>query len=460
MTSKFDATAIIERINLGQDSVKNSIEQHLNRLVEYHPKINGATKIFTEEATKQSLKPQKGVLTGLAISVKECFAMAGGEVTLGSIRMPPIKCNQDAAIVKKLKEEGAIVVARTNTSEFLLDRESDNLRFGRTNNWINSSLTCGGSSGGEGALVGSGCTAAGIGTDIGGSIRIPSAFNGLVGFKPTSSAVDKTGVYPSSSPHFAETMNGIGPMARSVRDIRLLYNVMANKSLSFSNNLDGTRLIIPQNFSVKLHDDSISNALSISTDGLIKLGLQTEKVEMKVDSGQLYLDYLNIMVDGFLDKVYEMSITSDGQEFSLFSEIGRKIMGKPTMSKNMFMTTLGCKITKPSASRIIKSEENIKRFRMKYREILGNNGIIILPTLGVLAMPHGKFNALCGKPDIIQEITPITFCNALDLPAITIPAWKFQKDRNSSPPAVMLISSPNSEELLLNVAEVVESIIG
>ena len=460
MTLKFDATSIIERINSGQDSVEDTIKRHLDHLTEYQPKINAATEIFTKKAIEQSLKPQKGILTGLPISIKECFAMAGCEVTLGSIRMPPIECNEDATIVKKLRDEGAIILARTNTSEFLLDRESDNLRFGRTSNWINSSLTCGGSSGGEGAMVGSGCTAAGMGTDIGGSIRIPSAFNGLVGFKPASSSVDKTGIYPSSAPHFAETMNGIGPFARSVRDIRLLYNVIANKPLIPFKNLGDIRLITPQNFQLKIHDDSISKALLASTTGLIKLGLHPEKVEMKVDSGQLYLDYLNVMVDGFLEKVYEMSITSNGQEFSLFSEIGRKIIGKPTMSKNLFMTTLGCKVTKPSASKVIKSEENIKRLRVKYQEFLGNNGVMILPTLGVLAMPHGKFNALCGKPGIIPEITPITFCNVLDLPAITIPAWKFQKDSHSSPPAVMLICSPNSEYLLLKVAEMVESIIG
>ena len=136
--------------------------------------------------------------------------------------MKEIICKEDAVVVKKLKEAGVVIVARGNTSEFLLGRETNNLVFGTTNNSINQSLTTGGSSSGDGTRVGSNCVAFGIGTDIGGSCRFPAVFNGIVGFKPASGQIDKTGIFPGASNEFIETMNSPGILCHSVRDALLV----------------------------------------------------------------------------------------------------------------------------------------------------------------------------------------------------------------------------------------------
>ena len=135
-------------------------------------------------------------LFGLPCSVKETFAIAGEPLTAGSMRMTPQVPTEDARIVRRLKEAGAIVMARSNVPEFAMTAESVNPRYGRTRNPLDVDRVAGGSSGGEGALVGSGASVFGVGSDILGSIRIPAAFCGVVGFKPHSGAVDQSGTWP------------------------------------------------------------------------------------------------------------------------------------------------------------------------------------------------------------------------------------------------------------------------
>src|ERR1051325_4522412 len=127
-----DATDKLNQLKTGQVTADQLVRGCLSMLEQHNPVHNGAVKIFKEEAVHEASKPKTGPLLGLPISMKECYAMQGETVTLGSVRMPEIKTDYDAAVVKKLKDAGAIFIARTNTSEFLLSRETDNLRFGRT----------------------------------------------------------------------------------------------------------------------------------------------------------------------------------------------------------------------------------------------------------------------------------------------------------------------------------------
>src|SRR5699024_8066190 len=128
-----------------------------------------------------------------------------------------------------LKKAGAIILGKTNTPSLCFCQETENKLYGRTNNPWDVTRTAGGSSGGEGALIAAGGAAAGIGSDIGGSIRFPSHFNGVVGFKPGKYQVSPNGHFPSENTPLQERMLGIGPMGKSVRDIALLYDVIADK---------------------------------------------------------------------------------------------------------------------------------------------------------------------------------------------------------------------------------------
>jgi Asp-tRNA(Asn)/Glu-tRNA(Gln) amidotransferase A subunit family amidase len=132
----------------------------------------------------------------------------------------------DAVLVTRLRKAGAIVLGVTNTPELLMAWETDNLLYGRTNSPWDLARSPGGSSGGEAAAIASGCSAGGVGSDGGGSIRVPAHFSGICGLKPTPGRIPSTGHFPASAGPFA-LLGVVGPMARTVADLQLLFEVMS-----------------------------------------------------------------------------------------------------------------------------------------------------------------------------------------------------------------------------------------
>src|SRR5213076_603017 len=160
-----------------------------------------------------------GALHGVPISTKSSIDVAGMRCEAGTVLREGHVAQSDAVLVSRLKQAGAIVLGVTNTPELLMAWETDNLLYGRSNNPWDLSRTAGGSSGGEAAVIASGCSAGGVGSDGGGSIRVPAHFCGICGLKPTP------GHIPQSVGPFA-LLGVVGPMARTVGDLKLLFEVM------------------------------------------------------------------------------------------------------------------------------------------------------------------------------------------------------------------------------------------
>jgi Asp-tRNA(Asn)/Glu-tRNA(Gln) amidotransferase A subunit family amidase len=167
-----------------------------------------------------------GPLHGVPISIKSSLDVAGVRCESGTRLREGYVATRDAVLVSRLREAGAIVLGVTNTPELLMAWETDNLLFGRTNSPWDPTRTPGGSSGGEAAAIASGCSAGGVGSDGGGSIRVPAHFSGICGLKPTPGRVPATGHYPASAGPFA-LLGVVGPMARTVGDLQALFEVMA-----------------------------------------------------------------------------------------------------------------------------------------------------------------------------------------------------------------------------------------
>ncbi len=144
----------------------------------------------------------------------------------GSVLRKDYFAPSDAPLVARLREAGAILLGNTNTPEFLMAYETDNLVSGKTSNPWDLSRSAGGSSGGEAAAIASGCSAGGVGSDGGGSIRVPSHFCGICGLKPTPGRIPATGHFPAGVGAFA-WIGVVGPMARTIADVRTLFEVMA-----------------------------------------------------------------------------------------------------------------------------------------------------------------------------------------------------------------------------------------
>lgn len=175
-----------------------------------------------DRGAKESLPPFHGV----PCTIKECFAVTGLPHTAGLVARMGRPATQDATTVVRLREAGAISMGTTNTSELCMWLESSNRVYGRTNNPHDVRRIVGGSSGGEGAIVASGASPFGLGSDVGGSIRMPAFFNGVFGHKPTGGWVPATGQFPIAAEGASRYLT-TGPLCRSARDLWPLMEILA-----------------------------------------------------------------------------------------------------------------------------------------------------------------------------------------------------------------------------------------
>src|SRR5437667_4815779 len=208
-------------------------EAHLARISEINPKINAFVQVDIEGALRQAraaenaitLGQKAGPLHGVPISIKASIEVAGFRCEAGTKLRAGYCAKNDAPLVARLRKAGAIILGTTNTPELLMAWETDNLLYGRTNNPWDLTRTAGGSSGGEAAAIASRCSAAGVGSDGGGSIRVPAHFCGICGLKPTPGRIPATGHYPQSVGPFA-LLGVVGPMARAVADLKIMFEAM------------------------------------------------------------------------------------------------------------------------------------------------------------------------------------------------------------------------------------------
>ncbi|TPK75637.1 amidase [Mesorhizobium sp. B2-4-15] len=214
-------------------SVRDHLEIILARLAARAGDERVFTRIYAEPARAAAdasdARSRAGVtlgpLDGTVVSIKDLFDVAGEATTAGSLMLrtatPAVR---DAAIVSRLRQAGAVIIGKTNMTEFAFTAIGDNMHYGTPGNAVDASRIPGGSSSGAGVSVGEGMSDISIGSDTGGSIRIPAALNGVVGFKPTARRVPLAGAFPLSS-----TLDSIGPLARTVAQCAAADAVMAGE---------------------------------------------------------------------------------------------------------------------------------------------------------------------------------------------------------------------------------------
>lgn len=458
--AEVDAIGLLDELRRGATTSVQLVVTHLSRIEQAHAGINAATQVFRQEALELAYQLDRNgdkslPLFGLPCSVKETFGLAGQEVTAGSRRMQPEYHPQDAEIVRRLKAAGAIVIARSNIPELAMTAESTNPRYGRTNNPLDTSRVAGGSSGGEGALVGSGGSVFGVGSDILGSIRIPAAFCGVVGFKPHSAAVNQRGTWPDVT-GATRSWLGLGPLTRSVRDAELVYNVIADSPISSSTS-DTGRLVVPRGFALTMQP-CIGDALAAATTALAQQGYRRDDADFS-DIGKRYLDIPKLILDDFYDSWIRL-LSSPAQRFSPWTELLRQLVGRPTIDSGLLRWMLIAPVMKPrSTAKVEAMTAQFAQARAHYHALLGNDGVMVLPTLGLLAPKHGQMNSLSLKPGINGLFTSHTMGNYLDLPSIAIPAWKFTDTATGLPPSISVMCAPGAEAQLFAAASVVEQVL-
>lgn len=229
----FSAVAMAEQIREKKISPIELADAHLAKIERLNPKLNAFVHVDTERVRREARAAETAVargaeigsLHGVPISIKNSIAVAGMRCESGTRLRSGFIAEHDAPLVARLRNAGAIILGVTNTPEILMAWETDNLLYGRTNSPWDLERTPGGSSGGEAAAIASGMSAGGVGSDGGGSIRVPAHFSGICGLKPTPGRIPSTGHFPASSGPFA-LIGVVGPMARTVADLKALFEIM------------------------------------------------------------------------------------------------------------------------------------------------------------------------------------------------------------------------------------------
>lgn len=227
------AVVMAEQIRKRKLSPLELVDAHLAQIKKLNPKLNAFVEVHAERAQQAArdaeiavLQGKKlGPLHGVPLSIKSSLDVAGMRCEAGTRLRAGFVAAQDAPLVARLRAAGAIVLGVTNTPELLMAWETDNLLYGRTNSPWDLERTPGGSSGGEAAAIAAGMSAGGVGSDGGGSIRVPAHFSGICGLKPTPGRIPATGHFPGSAGPFA-LIGVVGPMARSVADLKILFEVL------------------------------------------------------------------------------------------------------------------------------------------------------------------------------------------------------------------------------------------
>jgi Asp-tRNA(Asn)/Glu-tRNA(Gln) amidotransferase A subunit family amidase len=227
------AVAMAEQIRTKKLSPVELVEAHLAQIEKLNPRLNAFVQVDAERARRAAhdaeraviQKKKLGPLHGVPISIKSSLEVEGMRCEAGTRLRAGLVATQDAPLVTRLKNAGAIVLGVTNTPELLMAWETDNLLYGRTNNPWDLDRTPGGSSGGEAAAIAAGMSAGGVGSDGGGSIRVPAHFSGICGLKPTPGRIPSTGHFPVSAGPFA-LIGVVGPMARTIADLKVLFEAM------------------------------------------------------------------------------------------------------------------------------------------------------------------------------------------------------------------------------------------
>ncbi|HEX5483094.1 MAG TPA: amidase [Terriglobia bacterium] len=228
------ATEIAAQIRQRKISPREVVQAYLDRIGRLNPQLNALTYLDSERALESAraaeaalakgLEP--GPLHGVPVTVKSSIDVAGWPCESGTRLRAGNTPAADAPLAARLRKAGAILLGNTNTPELLMAYETDNLLYGRTNNPWDLGRTPGGSSGGESAAIAAGLSAGGVGSDGGGSIRVPAHFTGICGLKPTPGRIPATGHFPASLGPF--TLTGVvGPLARTAADLKLMFEVIA-----------------------------------------------------------------------------------------------------------------------------------------------------------------------------------------------------------------------------------------
>jgi len=426
------------------------VDAHFRQVAKHNPNVNAFVVLLEEEARAAAKKAETaimrgeslGPLHGVPVTVKDSFDMAGLPTLCGSKFRLGHRAAEDATAVARMRAAGAIVLGKTNCPEFLSNYESDNYITGRTNNPWNLERTAGGSSGGESAAISAFFSAGGIGSDGGGSVRIPAHFCGIAGLKPTPGRVSAAGHFPLIG-HPGGLLGVAGPMARTAADVRMLFSVLA-----------GYDSQDPFSAPVPVQEPKIDGLRIGLMEQFYNVPVEPETREV-VRKAALMLDQIGFKVEPFKPGGLERAPNIWWFFFGpLPAQLTKQFFAGREQDAHWTGTELleaALKEPTPSAEDVLTNLAARDRMRAALLREMEGVPLILSPVCGVPAFRHRERRWKTGSKPIglFEAMMPATPWNLLGMPAATIP---FGTSSDGLPIGVQLIGRPYEEELILEVS--------
>jgi amidase len=449
---------ITESVRTKKISPVEIIAAHLERAEAFQPKLNAFVHLDAESACAQARRAEDAVrqgaelgpLHGVPITLKSCIDVAGWPCAAGSLLRKNYVPQTDAPLAARLKAAGAILLGNTNTPEFLMAYETDNLISGKTSNPWDLSRSAGGSSGGEAAAIASGCSAGGVGSDGGGSIRAPAHFCGICGLKPTPGRIPSTGHYPAGVGAFS-WIGVVGPMARTVADVRALFEVMAGPD-------PGDALSSPVPLRTVTHGGLKGLRVGIlETDALGQVDAETNAALQKAANG--------LAAQGFIVEPIRLQGLQQAIElwWSLFGPaiahlFQPTVVGQEDKLSPIFRDYLDFAKGPVTLDDVLTSCADRDLLRAKILHQMRDVPILLSPVSTTSSFRHGEGTWRPGAKQCYRDTMRFSqWLNLAGFPGASVPV---SVSSDGLPIGVQVIGRPYEEESVLAIAERIETARG
>lgn len=428
--------------------------EFLRRVDEVNPSINAYSLVMAEQAEEDARRVDQAVaggrgpgpLAGVPLGIKDLIDVAGVPTTAGAHRRFHYTPERDAPVISRLRRGGAVILGKTNLHEFAYGVTNINPHTGAVRNPWDQSRIPGGSSGGSAAAVAAGLCGGAVGSDTGGSIRIPSALCGTVGLKPTYGRIPRTSVVA-----LAWTLDHLGPITRTVKDAAILFSVMAGSDpgdpasvdaelsefdAQFKDNLKGVRLGVPRRFFWDRTDPEVHAAAEVALQTMADLGATIAEITLEhaEDAGRAVSIILSVEATAYHERRLRASLGVYGDDVQIRLLRGFFIPGTDYMLAQR--------------ARAFITEEFLSAFR--------SVDVLVTPTTTVPARPieedpsEGAAVSLAMSTELTRFTNPF---NLTGMPVLSVPCG-FTRGR--LPVGLQIVGKPFDEAAVLRVGHAYE----
>jgi len=409
-----------------------------------------------------SKKRNLSFLSGIPAAIKDIILIQDVRCTAASKILENYIAPYDATVIKKLKAENVVFLGKTNMDEFAMGSSTENSAFGPTRNPHDLTRVAGGSSGGSAAAVANNECVYALGSDTGGSIRLPASFCGVVGLKPTYGAVSRYGLIA-----FASSLDQIGPITKTVKDAKIVFDAIKGKDPFDSTSVDGPkkenlrlkiknlRIGIPKEYFVKGIDPEVEKLIKQAIKKYEEMGAKIEEISLPHTEYALPSYYIISPSEasanlarydgikyGFSDKTAKnlMDVYLKSREKGFGDEVRRRIMlGTYALSSGYY------------EAYYLKAQKVRTLIREDFKKVFKKVNIILTPTSPFTAFKIGEKI----KDPLSMYLVDIytVSVNLAGLPALSLPCGKV----NNLPVGLQIIGKPFEEDLILETGQALEN---